>query len=325
MSWASYLGTITCPACDIRFSTSLAFDEHLIKEHDYQPSKLYKKKRAHNMTEEKKDALAQVPSGMEDMVTADRPEGADDGVLGNEGIGREDILMPRLALAQKMSPEIDVTNAARYIQGLQFTDLFNSLTRKVYGKGPLHFVILRRDNPRYIEFRPISEGGGVVDMNVAPTDPRTRFTTGPNGERVKPVATMFYDYVVLLLTDFNPSNPIENVVALSLKSSAIKAAKHLNLLISQRGSKLICKGVYELTTGSDTDKKSGGTYATYKIKNAGWLKPNSAIEKLAIEMFESWKERDLVVDRDAEQHDDATDFNPAEYDREEKTTAPADM
>ncbi len=271
------------------------------------------------MTEPKKDAaqttaLATVPTGMEDMMILERPVGKDEGILGNESIGRNDILMPRIGLAQKMSPEIDPTNASRYIEGLQFTDMYHSLTKKNLGKGPLHFVILRRDDPRWIEFNPIDQGGGIKDMNVRAGDHRTKF--GPDGE--KPIATEFHDFIVLLLNGFDPKNPLDSIVALSLKSSAIKAAKHLNFLISMRGSKLLCKGVYVLTTGSATDKKTQGTYAIYKFDNAGWLKPDSPIEKLAIEMFEAWRDRKVTIEREP----DADDFNPAEFETAGARTDP---
>jgi hypothetical protein len=242
--------------------------------------------------------------GLEGMITSERPAGKDTGTLGNEGIGRDDMLMPRIELAQKMSPEIDPTNVERRIPGLEFTDMYHSLSKKNLGKGPRYFSILRRDDPRWIEFNPIDEGGGIKDRNVPFGDPRTEY--GPNGE--KPLATMFYDFIVLLLDDFDFSNPLENVIALSFKSSGIKAAKHLNFLVQQRGPKLICKGVYALTTGSATDKKTQGVYATYKITNAGWLKEGSMIEQLAVEMFESWKDRAIEVAR--EPGDD--DFVPAD-------------
>jgi hypothetical protein len=272
------------------------------------------------MATENKTDIATIPKGMEGMVTTQRPEGADQGLLGNEGIGKDDILMPRLGLAQKMSPEIDLTNQARYIEGLTFTGLFNSQTKVVYGTGPLHFVILRRDDPRFVEFNPIDQGGGIKDMNVPPGDPRTMFTTGLNGERVKPLATMFYDFIVLLLNDFDPSEPMKNIVALSMKSSAIKTAKHLNMLITQRGQKLICKGVYELRTGSETDKKTQGVYAIYKVKNAGWLKPDSPIEQVAIQMHEAWRTRSVKIDREP-----GDDFDPRALDSTVATGATTEM
>lgn len=242
--------------------------------------------------DETKEALSVIPKGLEGMMMLDRPEGSDEGTLGNEGIGRQDILMPRLGLAQKMSPEIDSTSP-RCIPGLTFTQLFHSLSRQILPQ-PLHFVILRRDDPRWIEFNPLDEGGGIKDMDVQRGDPRTKF--GRDGE--KPIATEFHDFIVLMLTGLDPANPLDSIVALSLKSSAIKAAKHLNFLVSLRGPKLICKGVYELTTGHETDKKTQGVYATYKFRNAGWLKPDSAIEQLAIELFGAWKDRKVEFERE---------------------------
>jgi len=262
-----------------------------------------------------KDPAALTTVDYASMIVSERPKGVDSGELGNEGIGRDDITLPRLAIAQKMSPEIDETQAAKYIAGLKFMDLFNSMTKKVYGKGPLNFVIIRRMDPRWIEFNPISEGGGIKDWHVPAGDERTQF--GADGE--KPAATMFLDYMILLLNDLG-ADPLDNVMALSLKSSGIKAAKHLNFLVGARGKKQICKGVYEVTTTSDTDKKSGGVYAVYNFKNAGWLKPDTPLEALAVEMFESWKGRDVAIDAEATL-DDATDFDPEKLERQ----ATADM
>lgn len=247
-----------------------------------------------------------VPAALGDMITFERPAGADEGTLGNESIGRSDILMPRIGLAQKTSHEIDSTDA-KYIEGLAFMDLFHSTKKTKLGKGPLHLVILRRDEPRWIEFNPIEEGGGIRDMDVHAGDPRTKF--GPDGG--KPIATEFHDFIVLLLTGLDPADPLDSIAALSLKSSGIKAAKHLNFLVTLRGPKLICKGVYVVTTGYDTDKKSGSTYATYKFANAGWLKPDSPIEKMAIELFEAWKERKVEFEREeVPEIDDSMKANP---------------
>lgn len=268
------------------------------------------------MAETKKDALATqqpaspgalvVPAGLEGMVTIAKPEGRDTGKLGNEDMTRDDILMPRIGLAQKMSPEIDATQS-RYIEGLQFTDLFHTLSRKNFSKGLLYFVILKRDKPRWIEFIPLDQGGGIKDRNVPHDDPRTGF--GPNGE--KPIATKFYDFIVLLLNDLDLADPLKNIIALSMKNSALKAAKYLNFLIQLRGDKLVCKGVYSLGSGHETHKKSQGVYAIYKVENAGWLVPNSPIEGLVLQMHESWKDRDVEIDREPGDDDEPIDEEPA--------------
>lgn len=265
-------------------------------------------------------------ANLESMITTSRPEGADEGILGNEGIGEDDILLPRIGLAQKTSPELDPTSP-RYMEGVQFTNLFGSLSGKNYKQGPIFFSVLRRDDPRFVELIPVAEGGGVRNPKVPPTlpdgtiNPLTQFgeIDPATGRSKKPIATMFYDFICLILNDIDFNDPVENVTALSFKSSALKVAKQLNMYINQRGPKKIYKGVYELRSGSET--KGGNTYAVYKVKNAGWLKPDSDIEKLAGAMFESWKTREANIDVTTEQTREpgADDFDTAAMDAQ---TAP---
>jgi hypothetical protein len=257
-----------------------------------------------NEIEKKQETGVSTVVDVNEFISAERPEGKDEGTLGNEHIGREDILMPYLALAQKTSPELDPTSP-RYIPGLQFTNLFNSLTRKTFNNGPLHFVILRADPPRWVEFRPLTEGGGIIDPNVPADDPRTQFgdIDPATGRSAKPIATKFYDFIVLLLNSLDMSDPLQNIVALSFKSTGIRVAKRLNMLIQQRGPKKLYKGVYELTSGSDVSNTN--VFAIYKVKNAGWLKPDSPIEQAVGELFEVWKDREVAVHRKIDDDPDA--------------------
>lgn len=250
-----------------------------------------------------KEELATIPAGMEGMISTARPEGVDIGDIGTSHIGREDMLMPRLALAQKTSKEIDPTDA-RYIEGLKFTDLFHSINGKIYGHGPIYFSILKADPPRYVEFRPFEEGGGMIDPNVPAGDPRTRFgDIDPATKRSrKPAATKFYDFIVLMLNDLDLSDPLQNVMALSFKSTGIAAARALNLIIQQRGKKELYKGAYRIT--SDSDTKNGFTFAVYKPSNANWLTPGSPVETIAAEMYEGWKDREAKIDREGPDAED---------------------
>ncbi len=173
---------------------------------------------------------------------------------GAEHMTREDIQMPRLALAQQMSPEL-VNGDPKFIEDLKFGMLFNNLTQQIYGDA-VEFCILRADAPRYIQFA--EDGKSIVDMNVPANDPRTQF--GPNGQ--KPVAMKFYNYVLMLL-------PTREMIALSLKSTGIKTAKQLNGLVAARGGVKIFAGKYRL--GTSTQANSKGRFAVYTLKNAGWV------------------------------------------------------
>jgi hypothetical protein len=212
---------------------------------------------------------------------------------GTEHITKEDMQLPRLALAQKQSPQLDENNG-KYIPGLKQGDLFNTLTKEIYGRGPIEFYIIRADKPRYIEFYPLTAGGGVKDINVAPTDPRTQFTTDAKGESVPPVATKFYDFVIVPLPLHDPDNVMASVMALSMKSSGIKVARQLNSLIKSRKAAIFaCR--YALGVVSETNKK--GTYYNFKVEYLGW--PDSEATYNALKQaHDTLKDKTLDIDRD---------------------------
>ena len=215
---------------------------------------------------------------------------------GTDHLTKDDVKMPRLSLAQKMSPQLEKSDP-KYIESLEFGELFNDLEGTNYGTGPLHFTVVRADRPRGIEFNPIEDGGGVRDFNVPLNDARMSF--GPNGE--KPIATLFYDYILMLL-------PSQELIALSLKSSALKVARQLNGFMKMRGMPSFT-GKYGLTTETVTNNK-GQAYAVYIIKNAGWVDAKTA--ELAESIFEDLRDRDLNIVHDEENRDSSSNVAEGE-------------
>lgn len=196
---------------------------------------------------------------------------------GSESITTEDLVMPRLALAQSLSPEVEDGNP-KFIEGLKVGDAFNTLTGEVYGKEPLDVVIVRVDTPRYIEF---DESRNIVDFNVAPDDPRTRF--GADGE--KPVATKFMEYVALLGDENEP-------IALSFKGSGLKTARQLNGLIKFRNADSYAS-VFELTPTKQKNDK--GTFYTFAVRLAGNADEDTFA--YAAQVYESIAGKQLVTER----------------------------
>lgn len=181
----------------------------------------------------KKETTELAPPAPTDMAIpdwvkmGDRPEGA-------ENISPRDARVPRLSLAQSGSPQVDESDP-QYVPGLKAGQVFNDLTGEMYGTAatpkengsPIDVVFIRADKPRHVEF---AEDRSVIDPFVPPNDPRTQFTT-EKGKRIPPVATKFYDYVVLLLPDLQP-------MAISFKGSGLKEAERLNgrMLMKPKGS-----------------------------------------------------------------------------------------
>jgi len=189
-----------------------------------------------------------------------KPDWVKDGdTRGTEGIQTEDLKIPRLALAQALSPELTESDA-KYLDGLKVGDAFNSLTGDVYGKKPLDVVVVRIDKPRYVEFFPRESGGGVKDYNVSASDPRVLFTTNEKGERLKPLATKFIDMIALLGDNLEP-------IALSFKGSGLKAASKLETFIKMRVGMPSFASVFTLTPTLEKNQK--GSYSVFTIKFKG--------------------------------------------------------
>jgi hypothetical protein len=252
------------------------------------------------------------PNALEQRLThtgMERPSFIPKGdVTGTEGITKEDITLPRLALAQSLSPELDDSKQGSYIEGLRLGDMFNTLTREVYGKGPLTICVLRAARPRYVEFIPRELGGGIKDPNVPPNDARTQW--GPSGER--PTATKFYDFVCSLLP-MNLGNPMERIIAVSMKSTQLKIARQWNGLIKMRNAPVFA-GNYFITCVDESNAK--GKYKNYSVRNAGFVNDETEY-KLRKGLYEALMTLDVAIEVDnVPAGDDDTEFphvpDPAE-------------
>lgn len=242
-------------------------------------------------------------TGTTDMVRPDFiPK---DDTRGTDHITKDDVQIPRLALAQGLTPQV-----LEGVEGFTVGVMFNSVTNEVYGKGPLDFCVLRGDKPRWVEFNPREEGGGVKDANVPADDPRTQFRRDDvTGKSLPPIATKFYDFIIarLPLTE----NPFDSIIALSFKSTGLKAARALNALIRMRNAPIFA-GKYTVTTS--VTKNAKGTFAVYQIANAGWLDRETYGKAEAL--YEAWKDRIVTVHMEGEADEGADDFNPDELERE---------
>lgn len=211
-------------------------------------------------------------------------EGADaKDTRGKENIGREDIVLPRLAIAQSLSKQLKRSESV-YIPGLEEGDLFNTVTGEKYGTGPLNFAVLRLDK-RAIQFGP---NNTVVDFDVPWNDERCEFTTDGDGKRVKPIADRVYDYIVILVDTLD-------IVVLSLKRSQIAAAKKLNALLALRPG-AAWMGQYQVSTV--IENKNSYSYGNYRI-TLGGPTPKEVVA-FANDAYERLKTSNVKVDRTGE-------------------------
>jgi len=209
---------------------------------------------------------------------------------GADNITGDDIRLPRLSLAQALSPEV-LKGDPKRIEGLESGDIFSNLLQTNYHNGPVSVVVVRREDPRAMEFYPKNskEGQGVKDRNVPLDDPRCKF--GKDG--TPPVATIFHEYVAF---DAETKEPF----ILSFKSTSAGAARALNTFLSLR------KGPAFATTfkvSSASKQYDEGPCYVFTVQPGGPV--DRATFDYASEMFDSLKgrevqapEAEVVADKD---------------------------
>jgi len=162
---------------------------------------------------------------------------------GSDNLSHDDVLIPRLCLAQDgMSPQLKKSSES-FIPGLEAGQMFDSVTGEIYGERvkvvPLMFF------KNWIEFNPINQGGGVKAMYDASNPPNPAdlaFGQNEKNERVPPAVTEFKNRLCLLIR----AGHAPRLIVVSFKSSGLKAAKKWNALI--RGTNLPCYArSYDLT------------------------------------------------------------------------------
>jgi hypothetical protein len=213
---------------------------------------------------------------------------------GAEHIQPEDVRMPRLLIAQGLSPQV-LKNDPAFIPGLSIGDAFNDLTGEIYGDGPMTVIVVRADPPRWVEYDP-EDRKNILDRNVPHGDPRTQWTVNEEtGEREKPRAMQFYDYVVMIEhgpDDAQAPNTLEPV-AFSYKSTGINHAKRLNAYLRLRPGVPIYAFRYELKPVQM--KNDQGTWFLFAVHPAGIVTEDQY--KAAKEMFQQIKLKDIAFDR----------------------------
>jgi hypothetical protein len=238
------------------------------------------------------------------------------GAVGLEQISQEDTVMPRLAIAQNMSPQVDKTKPL-FIPSLETGDFFNTVTNEIYGPGPLLvtplFVFKSRiffaprgaQGPQQLcSTRAVDEDGRLILGPITPEGcnvcPHSAFLETPRADgSTRPDCTMFYNYVCAVHKTDNTMEP----VVFSAKSKMIKPAKKWNSMVRYRQPRLpMFTMLFELATTPETAPK--GTFFNFSVQNAGNVSPELIQQSQGL--FEMLSNRDIKIDmRGVEEEIDA--------------------
>jgi hypothetical protein len=247
-------------------------------------------------------ALATTRQVSEALQTATGFDAADR--RGKENLDNDDVVLPFLAICQKTSPQLE-SDSPKYIDGIRFLEMFNSLTGDRYGQGPIAFIpILCKKHA--IEFNPYESGGGIKDRNVPWDDERCKFQ-----DDEKPVATRFYDWIVWLVETGEP-------IVLSFKGTGISVAKQFQQILNLRTGPAFT-GKYTVATAKGTS--NGNTFGKFVVKPAG--KTPDELIPVVEEIFENLKGKNIVLDHEGNAENEGEGRQPGDDVVEQGTGQPA--
>lgn len=241
-----------------------------------------------------------------DAYTTEKPEGF-------EEVGAGDVKVPRLAVAQALTPQLEESNA-NYIEGLKKGDFYNTVTGENFGNKVLIVPLLKFGNR--IRFGDMDKGGGILcrsdDMvhgvgenpvdGVCAKCPFAQFGSARDGQGKGTACNEFMNFPALTITGGTIKG--EDTTIWSAKSTHIDAAKQLVGLALRRrlanGSRApMWAGIYSLESKLKKFTEKLAAYVV-TVDNAGWV-PDKDVKgvKTAYDFMHELREsRRLTTDSD---------------------------
>jgi hypothetical protein len=219
--------------------------------------------------------------------------------LGAEDVEKTDLSMPRIALAQDLSP-YKKKNDPRFIPELESGEYFNTVSGVIYGKK-VYFVPVKFGKSRML-CHPMNEGGGIICQSL---NGKTGGKLSPEScetcshalwDEGKPDCGLLFNFLGYVFTELpGPNEEIDpsglDAAVLTFKSTSLKYAKQLNSMIRMANLPSFAK-VYELNAVDET--KNNNTYAQHKIKPFGFV--TKSLFAAGKDLYESMKDKDIKVD-----------------------------
>lgn len=193
---------------------------------------------------------------------------------GNEEVGREDLVIPRLEIVQSQSPIKETDDMIR--DGM----MFNSASSEVYD-GPVYVipVFFRKE---WLVWKDKEEGGGFFGAHPTEAAAKARLAEvveeGEDEDLLEIVDTPVH-YCLLVKPD-DPSFCQQIVV--SMAKTKAKVSRQWNSMVELFGGDRFSR-VYKLTTFTDENKK-GQKFKNFVVQGAGYA-PEHLYNK-ALELYE---------------------------------------
>lgn len=238
------------------------------------------------MSKAKSKEVAAVQDTMPAYLQGQQGEGR-----GSEGVGVDDLVIPRLELAQALSACVKRKDPG-YIDGCEVGHLYNNVTSEIYGESiQVVPVFFRKEFLIWIDRKSPGkpDGPGFRGAYATKEEAENELPHVEHSEHCEIVDTAQH-FVVIVKED----GSMEEAV-ISMAKSKMKVSKQLNTLVRLNGGDRFGR-VY--TVESVDDAKGDDDFMNLKVSNAGF--PSEPVYRYAEKLYESIKSGARDVDRSTE-------------------------
>lgn len=193
---------------------------------------------------------------------------------GSEGVGMDDLIIPRLEIVQSLSPARKKSDPG-YIPGAEEGMMFNSVTRELYTDAvAICPVIFKKE---WLIWRDRKDGGGFRGSFDSAAAAAARLEDINATEQGNFEALDTHQHFVLLV---KPDGTVEEL-ALSMSRSKMKVSRQFNSIIRINGGDRFGR-VYSVEAVEDTNDRNE-SYYNFKITNSGF--PSEPVYRRAEKLY----------------------------------------
>jgi len=217
-----------------------------------------------------KNAVAKVE---QDLVVSEMPDWMKDmgeDTRGNEGITKDDLVIPRLGLIQAISPEID-KNDPLFLEGAEQGMLFNTLTKALYDEV---LVIPLMFEKQFLLWKDRKKGGGFGGQFASEEEAAQALEGMEESQYWEILDTP--THLCLVVSDGKPYE-----IAIPMPKSKAKVSRQWNSVIRLNGGPRFSR-VYKIKSVNDKNSV-GEKFMNLQVVPAGF--PSQDLFKLAESIY----------------------------------------
>jgi len=214
-----------------------------------------------------------------------------DSQRGAENTGIDDVEIPRLMLVQALS-SCKKKNEPDYIEDCEEGDLYNNVTRKVYGAEIYAIPVMFQKE--YIVWKDMKQGGGFGGAFPTDAEAQQALTEQERPDDWESVPTS--QFYCLLITNPNTVNETIEQMVVSMAKSKNKVARRWNSLIRMNGGDSFSR-LYKIEGVGDKNQQ-GQDFQNLKVSAKGFVSEKAYME--AEKLYEQIKAGAVTINRDEE-------------------------